>query len=203
MSPNVTPLQGRRERRKAEMHDRLMTAAMECFRLRGFSETSVQQITELADVGYGTFFNYFSSKDAILAEMGAAHFASVKEVLIESRGEPIDLRLRRLFLAGAGRFSNEPELGRSIAPEIIRRWVDPSHAECGVRSMAKEIYLTLVAEGQASGEIRKDIDADALASSVIGAFLIHTFMHLGDTSGLSLEERADSVVALLTRGLLA
>ncbi len=32
---------------------------------KGVDETTIQEITELADVGFGTFYNYFSTKDEI------------------------------------------------------------------------------------------------------------------------------------------
>ena len=53
------PRSGRRERRRLETRDRLYRAALELFGERGFLETTVEDITEAADVGKGTFFNYF------------------------------------------------------------------------------------------------------------------------------------------------
>lgn len=57
---------GRRERHRAEVRERLYGAALNLFLTRGLEETTIQDITEAADVGKGTFFNYFSSKEDIL-----------------------------------------------------------------------------------------------------------------------------------------
>jgi AcrR family transcriptional regulator len=63
----------RRERKKIETHDRIHQAALKLFTLKGLEATTVDQITDLADVGKGTFFNYFRSKEQILA-----HFMKVQ-----------------------------------------------------------------------------------------------------------------------------
>src|SRR5260370_7232271 len=57
---------GRRQRRSSEIRERLFRAALDLFANKGFLETTVEDITEAADVGKGTFFNYFPSKNHIL-----------------------------------------------------------------------------------------------------------------------------------------
>src|SRR5579863_7168006 len=57
---------GRRERRRAETREKLYQAAMKLFAERGFFETTTEEITEAADVGQGTFFNYFPTKQHVL-----------------------------------------------------------------------------------------------------------------------------------------
>lgn len=57
---------GRRERRKAETRMRLLVAARELFAERGVDATRINEITEAADVGFGSFYNHFASKDAIV-----------------------------------------------------------------------------------------------------------------------------------------
>src|SRR6201985_1675762 len=56
----------RRSRRSAETRERLFLAAVHLFAEKGFAETTVEDITNAADVGKGTFFNYFPSKEHLL-----------------------------------------------------------------------------------------------------------------------------------------
>src|SRR5271157_4056974 len=63
------PRPGRRERRSTETRERLYRAALRLFAERGFQETTVEDITEAADVGKGTFFNYFATKEHVLGVM--------------------------------------------------------------------------------------------------------------------------------------
>src|SRR5262252_2533188 len=60
---------GRRERRKEETRKQIFQAAMKLFGKKGVFATTVEEITEAADVGKGTFFNYFPSKEAILSAL--------------------------------------------------------------------------------------------------------------------------------------
>ncbi len=53
---------GRRERKRIATRELLFRSAMQLFAERGFFETTVEDITQAADVGKGTFFNYFRSK---------------------------------------------------------------------------------------------------------------------------------------------
>ncbi len=56
----------RSERRREETRRRLMKAAYEIIAKRGLEGLVIQDITEAADVGYGSFYNHFASKDAIV-----------------------------------------------------------------------------------------------------------------------------------------
>src|ERR1700742_1633439 len=56
----------RRTRRSVETRERLFHAAMRMFAEKGFAEATVEDITNAADVGKGTFFNYFPSKEHLL-----------------------------------------------------------------------------------------------------------------------------------------
>src|SRR5215469_10991064 len=57
---------GRRERRRAETREKLFRVAMQLFAERGFFATTTEDITEAADVGQGTFFNYLPTKQHVL-----------------------------------------------------------------------------------------------------------------------------------------
>jgi len=61
-------MSGWREQKKEELRERLYRTTLELFEAQGFEETSVQQIANLAQIGKGTFFNYFPSKDHVLVE---------------------------------------------------------------------------------------------------------------------------------------
>jgi hypothetical protein len=70
--PSEKDLGDRRQRRSAETRERLFHAAVRLFAEKGFAETTVEDITNAADVGKGTFFNYFPSKEHILIDFRPA-----------------------------------------------------------------------------------------------------------------------------------
>lgn len=69
-------LPNRQMRRKQKTRARLLKAANQVFLAKGVSNASVSDITEEADMAYGTFYNYFDSVEDIVS-------ASVVQVLEE------------------------------------------------------------------------------------------------------------------------
>ena len=59
----------RRERRKLEVRNRILEAAVDLFDERGFEATTVAEICERADVAHKTLFNHFVSKQHLLREI--------------------------------------------------------------------------------------------------------------------------------------
>jgi len=63
---------GRRERRKAVTRSELLLAGRKLFSEKGLHECRVEEITERADLGKGTLYQYFDSKEElVLAVVGA------------------------------------------------------------------------------------------------------------------------------------
>lgn len=75
---------GRRERRAAETRLRLFRCALQLFSERGYPNVTVEDITEAADVGKGTFFNYFESKDHVLGVLAEIQLGKVQEAVDEA-----------------------------------------------------------------------------------------------------------------------
>lgn len=65
-----TPTLGRRERKKAETRARIQQVSLDLFEEHGFTDTSIEQIADLADVSTTTFFRYFRTKDETVAHNG-------------------------------------------------------------------------------------------------------------------------------------
>ncbi len=74
----------RQARRRRQTRARLIRAAAALFARRGVDNTRINEITDEADVGFGSFYNHFRSKDdiveAVVADTLAAHGASVAEL---------------------------------------------------------------------------------------------------------------------------
>jgi len=81
----------RRGRRSAELRERLFRAALDQFAKKGYLETTVEDITNAADVGKGTFFNYFPSKDHILLAFGELQLGKLQLAMDEARSTSMPL----------------------------------------------------------------------------------------------------------------
>ena len=59
--------EGRRERKRRQTRERIESAALRLFLERGFEATTIEDITEAADVSKRSFFDYFPSKEEVVA----------------------------------------------------------------------------------------------------------------------------------------
>lgn len=62
---------GRQQRRRERTRSRLLVAARALIAERGVDAVGISDITELADLGAGTFYNYFTSREEILTAITA------------------------------------------------------------------------------------------------------------------------------------
>ncbi len=60
---------GRLEKRRLVTRARLLEAAYDVISLRGVDAAKIKDITDRADVGFGTFYNYFDSKDELAGQV--------------------------------------------------------------------------------------------------------------------------------------
>lgn len=61
----------RRERKKEKTRQALLDVAIRLIAERGIYGTRIEDITERTDLGKGAFYNYFESKDRLIAELVA------------------------------------------------------------------------------------------------------------------------------------
>lgn len=64
---DVALREGRRERKRRQTRERIETMALKLFLERGFDNTTIEDITEAADVSKRSFFDYFPSKENVVA----------------------------------------------------------------------------------------------------------------------------------------
>ena len=54
---------GKREKNKEVTQERILKAALELFRKKGFHKTTTKEISQKAKIAEGTLFNYFKTKE--------------------------------------------------------------------------------------------------------------------------------------------
>ena len=159
-----TPRINRRERRRIETRERIYRAALEIFARRGYLETTVEDITEAADVGKGTFFNYFPTKEHVLATYGDERVAAIERSLqnVRTAKQSVRAALKELATDLAGQSAESPDLLRSIFAAHLS--CAPVRAELQNRlQRARRLLAEIIAIGQKRGEIRCDRSVADLA----------------------------------------
>jgi AcrR family transcriptional regulator len=173
-SGSLTPRagMGRRQRRAAETRVRLFRCALQLFSERGFPNVTVEDITEAADVGKGTFFNYFASKDHVLGVMAEIQLGKVAEaVTLAADGkQTIQSVLHHLFLRAAEEPGRSPDLARTLISSFL--------ASAGVRKIiehnmqrGRKLIAEVVAAGQQRGEIDPILKKEKVAIQVLQTFM--------------------------------
>lgn len=192
---------GRRERRTAETRERLFRAALDLFAKKGFAETTVEDITDAADVGKGTFFNYFPSKDHILLAFGEMQLGKLQAAVAEVKHSGQSMRE---FLRSLGvRMTQEPIRNPGIIRTLLQAYLSTTPVRAAMQDLqvrVQALHTEIVRLGQERGEIRKDLPAAEIShvfrQTIFGTLLIWS-LH-GDAT---LHERIDSAFNVLWSGL--
>jgi len=191
----------RRQRRSADIRERLFRAALELFAQKGFAETTVEDITEAADVGKGTFFNYFPSKDHILLAFGEMQLCKLEAAIEMARraGEPMPDFLRSLGL----RMTQEPTRNPAIIRALLQAYLSTTPVRAAMMDLQRRIHslhTQMIQLGQDRGEIRNDLPAAEIAQvfrqTIFGTLLIWSLY--GDAT---LHSRIETAFNLLWSGL--
>lgn len=160
----------RRERKKEETRRRIFEAAVSLFRERGFQATTVDDITERADVARGTFFNYFPRKEAVLAflseERATLAEGSTAELL--ARSIPARAKLHELYAFAASAWAADRELSRTVFTEWMRQAFAPTE---DAAHRWESLVVRVIEQGQAAGELRRDAPAGMLESLLSAVYM--------------------------------
>lgn len=162
---------GRRERKAALARLKLFRCALQLFAQRGFPSVTVEDITEAADVGKGTFFNYFASKDHVLSVMAEIQLGKVREALQAATDGKRSIRsvVHDLFAKVSEEPGRSPELARALLAAFlsssIKELLGQNMSEG--RRMARRIFEL----GQQRGEIDPKLKTEQLAFHLQQSFL--------------------------------
>jgi AcrR family transcriptional regulator len=157
----------RREQKKRETKKRLLLAAWDHFRAKGFDETTVEEITETAQVAKGTFFNYFSSKEEVLAALATWGLDQIRRRIDPGEGGPASPVSRIKMLLGeiGAAMAENGALGRRM---LVAYW----HRHRQLDDMEVSLWhlvFSLVEEAQQAGEMRRDVRADFVTKLLLAS----------------------------------
>lgn len=155
----------RRARKKAEARRRLYEAALHLFRTQGFDETTIEQITAAADTAKGTFFNYFATKEHVLAAYHGEMMGGILERMARLSPSPAEEAVQEaLQICGAAVEADLP-IGRIIVRRMFGSEVLLS-ADQRSEQRFYEWFLARLREGVAAGELKADLDVEMMISLV-------------------------------------
>ncbi len=183
----------RLDRRKARTRQALIDAAVRLIAEGRGERASVQEITEEADVGFGSFYNHFESKDQL--------FETASSEVLERWGRMID-RASAGITDPAEVFSISLRLSARLSwthPEVARfitgAGLDLLELPGGLAPRA----LRDIEAGQAAGQFSvadAEVALSAVAGGLIGLLRLHQ-QHPERVEESSVDELAESCLRLL------
>lgn len=161
---------GRAERNKRDKRARIMAAARELFRTKGFEATTTSEIADRADVGKGTLFFHARSKDELLVmvfqeDMGR----TIDRALATVPRAPLIDQAMHVFNAMLRKDRQDLELARVFVKELA--FVKGDHR--GIDAVTEKFFSpmsVLIERAQRRREIRDSVDPRLLAYNM---FALH------------------------------
>jgi AcrR family transcriptional regulator len=161
------------------MRERIFRSALQLFAEHGFTATTVEEITEAADVGKGTFFNYFRNKEDVLSALAEVQLDKYAHAIQAAESAALTPRqaLRELWL----RLPEEPGRSQALVRSLMVVFLtSQAIREKMSRSLehGREMLGRLFTRAQERGEARRDRRplelALAFQQKLLGTVLVWT-----------------------------
>lgn len=192
--------EGRRERQKREVRQRIRKAASRLFSKEG-ADVRIEAIAEAADVSRATFFNYYPNKNALLDDLASRISERLDEGLKKVREEAPTLKeaLETWLVLVADSLEARAALNRVLFVHVFG--AGSLEARRTHMEQLHGAYVALITDAQARGEIGADVDVDFLAELVAG--VEHTLVNrwLNDPE-YPVKARARQAAGFLLRGMV-
>ena len=185
---------------------RILQAAIRLFSRQGFHAVSVDQIVGLARVNKRMVYHYFGSKDALFEAALSEVYRRIDAIefhAVEQGGTPRE-RLARLLESYFEFLEAEPEFTRLLQWENLEKG---RHLTKENHLLSKNPFLarfrSIVEEGVAQGEFRRDLDVTHLLIHFIGLCFIYHSNRFSLSQSLGLDLGRSDVKAHGLRQVLA
>lgn len=176
------PRVGRRERNKQEKLARIVGAARQLFRDRGFAETTTQQIAEAADIGTGTLFLYARSKEDLLVlvfsdemlETARVAFANVEP------DAPLLDQLMQVFSSMLAYHERDPDIARLLLKEVM--FPDVIGRSANITELLDVIFAglaDLVVRARSAGKCHQEAPPLMIAENLFANYYLDLLGRMG------------------------
>jgi AcrR family transcriptional regulator len=192
---------GLRERKKRATRDALARAGLELFVERGYDETTLAEIAEVAGVSTRTIFAYFPSKEDILfATMQTMRDALAQALADRPAGTDALTSLQEFILSSA---HEKTELDHKLGQVIAADPTLSSHKRARIAEF-QEVLAAAIADDLGVGP--DDLRPQVAAASLTAAFEVLERQDRGHSTVPTHEEIAaaiDPVISFVRAGLQA
>ncbi|MGO9100828.1 MAG: TetR/AcrR family transcriptional regulator [Mycobacterium sp.] len=150
---------------EADARERLLAAAGACYGERGVRRTRVSDIANKAGVHRRTVYDYFPTKDALLAACFVRAITGVLDAAEHcwQTDEPFLDQIVNAMIVGLEAARNSPTMALLIGADELGETFRAAEASELWRKELAETLGRRLAAAAASGEVRDDVSAETLA----------------------------------------
>jgi AcrR family transcriptional regulator len=191
----------RRERKKRETREKIFNAAIKLFKQHGFEATTIDMISEEADVARGTIFLHFTSKEAILANWGYERLHEIEERREEwDYGDSCKQKVLRIY-----KIMNEVNIQNY---DFIKVLVESSmkhrkilENEKNVYYELRQLFADLIEEAQEKGRLKTRFNPLVAANMLENIYYNALYDWVRNEGAWALEEIMEEKVSIVFEGL--
>jgi TetR/AcrR family fatty acid metabolism transcriptional regulator len=188
---------------KADKRDAILRAAIETFAARGFFNAQVAAVARTAGVAAGTVYLYFRGKDDLLISIFER---TMKEAIetgrrsLDGHSSPLD-RLREIARLHLERLGRDRDLAVVFQVELRQSMKFMERFSATYLREYLGIIRDVIADGQAQGVFRKQINPTLAAKMLFGALDEMATNWILSRRKYSLVAETDAVMDLFVGGL--
>jgi len=181
---------------------RILMAALKVFSRKGFHQVKVEEIAQEAEIGKGTIYDYFESKEDIYHQIFRLSSERYTSIFQEMQAQGTDLwdKIRVLSLMHIDFFQTHKDMapfvfdGQSRPLESLNEWLMEQ------KEQRQELVRKMLAGAVENGEIRK-VDPD-LASRMVMGLIFSVFGGMIFMEGrIPGEDMVEEMLDILQKGL--
>src|SRR5687767_10400953 len=165
MSLDLTCQPSRRDRKRAETRDRIHDAAMELIGERGFDQVTVEMITERADVAKGTFFNYFTSKEAVIEDFFQSQMERATDAIQGALDPGSQMKVWEFLVKVVHAVAESDTRTKNLTRALLALSLTNEEVRKACHRVTEsgcDAGRYLIEEAQKAGEVRADLTPDTV-----------------------------------------
>jgi len=184
-----------------EVLQRLETAVMDIFSSSDFHKANIRDVAKRAGISFSTIYNHFGSKERLLFAFVDKGLGELTDRIVDHLEGIQDLKekMRKVLWLQLDYYERHPELGRILFMTVpMKTWMaDESFRQ---RKMVN-LYLDVLKEGQARGQLNPAVRAGVLLDFMLGTVQRAFFMWVSRGRHDGLAEQTNFLFDMVWRAI--